>query len=122
MFQRSEPPQAPLFEFEPDAFSPDMLLCGINTPLCAIFLIDKPEFILGKAEDCDGVISFSNEISRNHAKICWRDGQYFLCDLDSNNKTFLNGQVLVPHQESPIAPGDRIAFSTWIFRLEKINK
>lgn len=122
MFQRKEPEKKPLFDFQPAGFTPDMLLCGVNTPVCATFLIDKPEFTLGKAEECDGMITFSNEISRNHARIAWRDGQYYLTDLDSTNKTFLNGRVLVPHEENLLSPGDRVTLSTWIFQLEKINK
>ena len=103
-------------------FFVDMLLYGINTPSCLSFVIDKPDFVLGKSSECDGSITFSNEISRNHAKIVWHDGCYYLVDLDSTNKTFVNGQIAIPHVENQIAPGDRITLSSIMFQIEKINR
>ncbi len=104
------------------AFTSEWMLLGMNAPVCAAFLINRPEFIIGKDESCDGRLTFSDEISRKHAKILWRDGAYFLVDLDSLNKTFLNGVMLEPHQETALEPGDIIGFSTSLFSVEKINR
>lgn len=117
--QPTAPQQAPAAQ---PAFAPQLMLCGVNTPTCATFLIDTPEFILGKQHDCNGVISFSNEISRHHAKILWRDGAYYIVDLDSANKTFVNGKALAPHIEKELRSGDRIALSTSVFQVEKIHR
>ncbi len=103
-------------------FSPDMMLCGVNTPICAAYLINKPEFVLGKSESCDGVISFSPEISHSHARITWENGTYYITDLKSTNRTFLNGRALPPEQKRVFRSGDRITLSTFIFQAQRINK
>ena len=105
-----------------EPFIPELYLWGINTPVCAAYLIDKPVFTLGKAETCDGILAFSEEISREHARITRKHGAYYLSDLDSLNKTFLNGHPLVPHEEYPIRTGDRITLSIYNFHVDHINR
>lgn len=83
-------------------------------------LIDKPEFTLGKSEKCDGILVFNDEISREHCKIIWRNGVYFIVDLNSTNSTCLNGMELVPGQEYPIQPGDQLRLSASTFQIEQI--
>lgn len=46
-------------------------------------------------------------ISRRHAKLTWQ-GQWMLEDLDSTNKTYMNGQALVPFQKMPLPNGQVI--------------
>lgn len=103
-------------------FVPDLLLCGINTPTCATYLITKKEFTLGKAEDCDGILAFSEEISKQHARITWHDGCYYIVDLNSTNKTFVNGKMLEPNKEEPLHTGDIVSMSANSFLIEKINR
>lgn len=55
--------------------------------------ITKIPFIIGSAASCDGMIRHPN-ISRNHAKITYRDGTYFIEDLNSTNGTRVNGGLL----------------------------
>jgi hypothetical protein len=63
----------------------------------------------------DNTISFPDDanISRNHAEIRERDGEYFLTDLGSANGTKVNGQPLKGVHK--LAPGDFIYFgnSKW---------
>lgn len=103
-------------------FSINMLISGINTPDCATFIITKPEFILGKADSCDAVLPFSEEISREHAKISRTPDGYTLTDLNSTNGTFLNGMMLRPGEPQPLVPGDRIGISTFLFSVESIRR
>lgn len=56
-------------------------------------VITKVPFIIGSASDCDGIIRHPN-VSRKHAKITYRDGTYFLEDLNSTNGTRVNGGLL----------------------------
>ena len=118
----STEPGAELPEEAGSTFSPDIILYGVNTPVCAAYLINKPEFILGKGENCDGIISFSPEISHNHAQITWENGTYYITDLKSTNRTFLNGKALPPEQKRVFRSGDRITLSTFIFQAQRINK
>lgn len=51
----------------------------------------KDELLIGRGNDADIVLP-ERQVSRYHLKIHYRDGRYFLEDLDSKNGTFLNGQ------------------------------
>jgi len=46
------------------------------------------------------------EVSRHHARIFPRDGQFFVADLDSRNGVFVNGEKI---REQSLQPGDEIA-------------
>lgn len=98
-----------------------IMLSGDNTPICAYYLVNKPEFIVGSAKDCDACLLFSNEISHHHAKITYQDDEYVICDLQSTNGTLLNGQPLIPMQSYPLNIGDRLSFSTFSFLVESIR-
>ena len=98
-----------------------LLLLGINTPASAIYLVDKSAFIIGRADTCDAIMSFSDEIGREHAKIERKANEYVIMDLNSTNKTFLNGYMLEPGVPQPLHPGDRIMFAASIFEVEAIN-
>ena len=81
-------------------------------------VVNKDSFVIGKnASAVDGVISFSNVISRIHCRID-RDGQqYTLTDLLSANGTFLNKLRLQPNQPHPIKDGDIIKLANSEFRV-----
>jgi hypothetical protein len=51
-------------------------------------------------------------ISRQHAHFRVSDGVVFLCDLNSVNGTYLNGQRLPPDQEVEIRPGMTVRFAS----------
>lgn len=107
---------------ETKEFVPSIFLTGINTPICATYLVTKPDFLLGQAYDCDAILDFSKEISRFHAQITWNEKTgYSIIDLDSSNKTFVNGHVLAPKVSYPLKPGDKIVFSSYQFQVEQIN-
>ena len=101
-------------------FRPSIFVSGVNTPVCVQLLVNKPEFTLGKSDSCDGVLSFNDEISREHCKIIWKDGKYYLIDLNSTNSTCLNDAVLTPGQEYPMQAGDRLRLSASTFVIEQI--
>ena len=103
-------------------FTISLLISGINTPTCATYFITKSDFILGKADSCDAVLSFSEEISREHAKISWHSDGYKITDLNSTNGTFLNGAMLRPNEPQILSSGDRIGLSTFLFSVEAIKR
>ena len=60
-------------------------------------------FRLGKEEKfVDYVIHDNEAISRSHANIISRNGQYYLQDNNSTNHSFLNGQQCVSNVELPL--------------------
>lgn len=68
----------------------------------------KPDVILS-----DRDAARLERISGEHAQI-WYDfesGQFFIQDLDSTNKTYLNGKALPPHMWYPLKAGDTISLA-----------
>lgn len=105
---------------EKSHFSLGLFLSGVNTPVCVQLLINKPIFVIGKLDTCDGVLAFNDEISREHCKITWHDGQTCICDLNSTNGTALNGEMLAAGHEYPIGPKDMIRLASSTFEVEQI--
>lgn len=110
----------PTFEQQQSSFYPTLLICGVNTPECVQLLVNKPEFVLGKSEECDGILSFNDEISRRHCVVSYKDGEYSIMDCESTNGTFLNGSQLDKGITYPLAEGDRLRLSTSTFIVEKL--
>ncbi len=63
------------------------------------------EVLIGRGGDSDIVLP-ERPVSRHHLKIHYRDGRYFLEDLESKNGTFLNGQQI--KGTAPLIDGDEI--------------
>ncbi len=74
--------------------------------------ISKPVFRIGKERSyVDYFVSNSNVISRSHADIIIRDNRYFITDLNSKNKTYINGRMIMPNCEIEIFDGDTITLA-----------
>ena len=62
-------------------------------------LIDKNSFCVGKDAACnDYVVTGNPAVSRKHAEIIMERGRYYIFDLKSTNKTYVNGKA-VPDAE-----------------------
>ena len=55
-------------------------------------------------------------ISREHARISIRSGDYYIRDLKSNNGTFLNGKII--KDKEPINSGDKIQVGNFKMKFE----
>ena len=65
------------------------------------FLINKPVFRIGKEKSySDYFVANNNMVSRSHADIIARGGRYFIVDLNSKNRTFVNGTPIPAQQET----------------------
>lgn len=82
--------------------------------------IDKDTFNIGCDPKylLDYVIS-DKRISRRHASIIHRNGNYFIVDLGSKNHTYVNGNMLISNMEQILNSGDkiRLAVEEFIFQL-----
>lgn len=59
--------------------------------------ITKKQWIIGKSAEADYVIKDNPTVSRNHAKIQFKEDGYWLTDLGSSNHTYVDGeQILEP--------------------------
>lgn len=67
--------------------------------------VNKEEFLIGKSEQCDLIISGNASISRTHAKIVQYENRFYLVDLGSTNGTRIDDEV-VPENKFVELSGD----------------
>lgn len=82
--------------------------------------ITKKTFRLGREEaSVDYAILNNHAVSRSHADIICRDDHYFVFDLGSKNKSYLNNRALPSKYEVEINGGDilKLADEEFEFRL-----
>lgn len=105
-------PVRPAVNADPLIPQPPMNISSVNSQVMFSFRVDVPEFLLGKRPELvNGAITNNPTISRVHCKIQYRNGRYYIMDLDSANGTFLNQQKLVSHQAAELHNGDYIKLS-----------
>lgn len=82
--------------------------------------VDKPVFRIGKERSyVDYFIGDNSAISRSHANILTRDGEYFIVDTNSTNHTYVNGTMIQSNTEVKLAHGSivRLANEEFEFKL-----
>ena len=71
--------------------------------------VNKPVFRLGKERSyVDYFVTNNNAVSRGHADIITRGERFFVRDLNSKNRTFINGQEIPPQCECELLDGSRL--------------
>jgi DNA-binding CsgD family transcriptional regulator len=68
--------------------------------------------ILGRDVTSDIVVFTDKRVSRRHASLTLRDGQWVVSDLASRNGTLVNERLV---QEHPLVDGDRIRVGASVF-------
>jgi pSer/pThr/pTyr-binding forkhead associated (FHA) protein len=89
------------------------LLAARQSPPLSLRLADEtnprtfaqPEIFLGRGNTCDFLVD-DPTISARHARLSFRQGQWWLEDLASRNGTFLNGEAL--KTPALLTDGDKI--------------
>ena len=71
------------------------------------FEVGEVSLVIGRDPKC-GIFIDTPLLSREHARLDYRDGVHVLFDLDSTNFTKVNDERIT---EKVLAPGDRIQFS-----------
>ncbi len=80
--------------------------------------LNKPLFRIGKEKSfVDYFIGDNTAISRSHAHIITRDGQFFVVDTNSTNRTFINGQMIPPNHEAVLNDGDTLTLANESFEF-----
>ena len=80
---------------------------GDNIPLY------KQELIVGRREDCDIVLRFSN-VSARHCRLVLSNGYWYVQDMQSTNGVKVNGLRV---EDRRVDPGVRISISKHEYRL-----
>lgn len=82
--------------------------------------INKPVFRVGKEKSySDYFVSNSDKVSRSHADIITRGQRFYIMDLNSKNRTYVNEKAIPAQQEIEIFHGDklRLANEEFEFRI-----
>lgn len=84
------------------------------------FRIDKTTSltIIGQLEEQADLVLPSTAVSRVHASIEQRAGNWYLKDLNSRNGTWVNEQELYGEEEQELTNGDQIRFADLIYQVE----
>ena len=81
-------------------------------------MVDKPVFRIGKERSyVDYFIADNTAISRSHANIVSRDGEYFIVDTNSTNHTYVNGTMIRSNTETKLAHGAKIMLANESFEF-----
>lgn len=81
--------------------------------------ISKDVFRLGKsAQECDYAILDNAAISRKHAEIVKQENEYFVVDLKSTNKTYVDNEVVTRHKKIVSGSKIRLANEEFTFYVE----
>lgn len=91
------------FEMEPEIKYPSLIRIKTHE----IFVIDKPNFKVGKdVSEVDYCIEGNRAISRKHIEISNCYNTYYVCDLGSCNHTYINDNIIQPEVKTEIHDGD----------------
>jgi hypothetical protein len=83
------------------------------------FAILKQEYIIGKkADSVDGLIDYSNAVSRTHCKVITSSDGSYVSDLGSSNGTYLDGERLLPNKSYKLQKGALLKIANCEFRVE----
>ena len=79
--------------------------------------------VIGREDGCQIVIPH-HLVSRKHAQIVRSGNQFFIEDLKSRNKTFVNSKEVLPQVRQLLNPDDRIKICDFLFRFhdERVAK
>ena len=91
--------------------SPEGASPGKNIPL------NGDHLVIGRDESACQIVIPHHAVSRKHALITRADGQFFIEDLKSRNKTFVNSKEVPPPVRQPLKPDDRIKICDFLFRF-----
>ena len=85
-----------------------------------VFRIDQEQTYIGGRSECDIVLQ-DEFVSSEHASVRYRDGKFFITDLDSSNGTFVNDSnpsVSIDREE--IKDGDDVQIGTTLMKFKCI--
>lgn len=85
-------------------------------------MVDKPSFRIGKEKKyCDYFVFDNNAVSRSHADIITKEHRYYIIDLNSTNKTYVDGRAIAVEKEVEIFNGTklRLANEDFVFYIDE---
>ena len=80
--------------------------------------ISKDEFVIGKSDDCDGILSMNPTVSRHHCVIRRTNRGWTIEDIGSSNGTVVGNALIPSGQIVYINDNDRIRISDMEFTVK----
>lgn len=77
--------------------------------------------IIGRSPEKCRVVLPANAVSREHARIVPQNGQYYVEDLQSRNKTYINNKQVEGRHPNPLKNGDNIKICDFLFSFHDEN-
>ena len=116
LLDNKEPIHIPKPQVKPDTSKDCLTLESVKaySGTKIVFRITETPYIIGRSESkANGVISsdISTTVGRTHCKIIESGGRYYAVDLNSKNKTRLNGNIIQPEQAVLLKEGYKLAFA-----------
>lgn len=92
--------------------TPDGSAPGAKYPL------QRQATTLGRWPDRCEIVLPENNVSREHSKILFENGHYYIEDLGSRNHTYLNGKIVEGRWALPLRNGDEIKICDFVFTFK----
>lgn len=73
-------------------------------------VLGREESVIGKSKNADICIC-RDTISRNHARVEYKDEHYYIEDMNSTNGTYVNEDALQYKEKRMLHPGDQLRFA-----------
>lgn len=81
--------------------------------------VNKPSFRIGSERKyVDYWVNDNSTVSRSHADIITRKKRYFIIDLNSTNKTYVDGRAIAVEKEVELFSGTKVRLSNEDFTFE----
>src|SRR5258708_37220318 len=77
--------------------------------------LNQQGVLIGRSPERCKVVLPLNAVSREHAEIKFEQGNYFIVDLESRNKTFVNNKIIAPRTPLALKDGDGIKICDFLF-------
>jgi phosphoserine phosphatase RsbU/P len=84
--------------------------------------IDKLPFLIGRDVTCCHLVLDPQRttVSRKHAEITANSGTFFIKDLKSRNKTYVDGKEIQPELPFKLADGQKIVICDYVFQFKAV--
>lgn len=83
-------------------------------------ILNKPVFRIGKERSyVDYFVCDNSAVSRAHANIISRDGEYFIVDTNSTNHTYINGGMIPSNVETRLPHGAQLRLANEDFEFRR---
>ncbi len=79
--------------------------------------VDKTDYQIGSMVGENDAVIASSAVSRHHAMITTKNGEFYLQDMNSTNGTYLNEKLLAYHEPVKLSYYDRVRFADRAYRF-----